>query len=258
MTQLELTVLGWFAEWIGYPADASGVLVSGGSAANLTALACARERLAGAMRDDLVVYVSAQSHSSMARAARALGFRPERVRVIPVDRAFRLRVDVLERAVAADRAAGLRPLVVCANAGTTNTGAVDPLPELADAVRRARLLAARGRRLRRLRRPDGARPRGARGHRAAPTPSRSIRTSGCSSRSSAAPSWCATPTACACRSRSSRTTCATSRADGEVNFSDRGLQLSRMCRALKVWMSIQTFGRHGVPRRRRPGARPGA
>ena len=131
MTQLELTVLGWFAEWIGYPPDASGVLVSGGSAANLTALACARERLAGAMRDDLVVYVSAQSHSSMARAARALGFRPERVRVIPVDREFRLRVDALERALAADRAAGLRPLAVCANAGTTNTGAVDPLRELA-------------------------------------------------------------------------------------------------------------------------------
>ena len=100
MTQLELTVLEWFAEWIGYPADASGVLTSGGSAANLTALACARERLAGAMRDDLVVYISAQSHSSVARAARALGFRPERVRVVPVDRAYHLRLDVLERAVA--------------------------------------------------------------------------------------------------------------------------------------------------------------
>lgn len=119
MTQLELTVLEWFAQWIGYPADASGVLVSGGSAANLTALACARERLAGAMRDDLVVYISAQSHSSVARAARALGFRPERVRVVPVDRSFHLRTEVLERAVSADRAAGLRPLVVCANAGTT-------------------------------------------------------------------------------------------------------------------------------------------
>jgi len=61
MTQLELTVLQWFAGWIGYPSDASGVLTSGGSAANLTALACARERLVGAMRDDLVVYISAQN-----------------------------------------------------------------------------------------------------------------------------------------------------------------------------------------------------
>ena len=84
------------------------------------------------MRDDLVVYISAQSHSSVARAARALGFRPERVRVVPVDRSYHLRTEVLERAVSADRAAGLRPLVVCANAGTTNTGAVDPLDDLAD------------------------------------------------------------------------------------------------------------------------------
>ena len=78
-------------------ADCAIVYVAaiGGSAANLTALACARERRVGAMRDDLVVYISAQSHSSMARAARALGFRPERVRVLPVDRSFHLRVDVL-------------------------------------------------------------------------------------------------------------------------------------------------------------------
>jgi hypothetical protein len=105
-SQLELTVLRWFAEWLGYPATASGILVSGGSAANMTALACARERRVGAMRDDLVVYVSSQSHSSIARAARVLGFRPGQVRVLPLDDSFRLRVDVLEQAVAADRAAG--------------------------------------------------------------------------------------------------------------------------------------------------------
>ena len=132
-SQLELTVLRWFAEWLGYPETASGILVSGGSAANMTALACARERLVGAMRDDLVVYVSSQSHSSIARAARALGFRPGQVRVLPVDRSHRLRVDVLEQAIAADRAAERLPLAVCANAGATNTGAVDPLNELADA-----------------------------------------------------------------------------------------------------------------------------
>ena len=63
-------VLDWFKEWIGYPADAAGVLVSGGSAANMTALACAREALAGAMSDELVAYCSDQAHSSVARAAR--------------------------------------------------------------------------------------------------------------------------------------------------------------------------------------------
>ncbi|HMK92445.1 MAG TPA: aminotransferase class I/II-fold pyridoxal phosphate-dependent enzyme [Thermoleophilia bacterium] len=241
VSQLELTVLGWFADWLGYPSDASGVLVSGGSAANLTALACARERRAGAMRDDLVVYISAQSHSSMARAARALGFRPERVRVLPVDRDFRLRLDVLERAIAADRATGLWPLAVCANAGTTNTGAVDPLPELADlcasqevwlhvdaAYGGFAVLTERGRAaldgIERadsvtldphkwlfqpfevgavlVREPDALR----RAFEILPDYLRDVS------------------------------------AHEEVNFSDRGLQLSRACRSLKVWMSVRTFG----------------
>ena len=77
-SQLELEVIGWFKDWVGYPAEAAGILVSGGSAANLTALACAREALAGPMSDDLVVYVSDQAHSSLARAARNLGFRQTR------------------------------------------------------------------------------------------------------------------------------------------------------------------------------------
>ena len=241
MAQLELTVLEWFAEWIGYPSDASGVLTSGGSAANLTALACARERLAGAMRDDLVVYISAQSHSSVARAARALGFRPERVRVVPVDRAYRLRLDVLERAVSADRAAGLRPLVVCANAGTTNTGAIDPLHDLAD------LCAAHGLWLHVDAAYGGFAVLSDRGRAALSGIERA------DSVTLDPHKWLFQPFECGAllvrdpdglrlsfeilpdylRDVSART---------EVNFSDRGLQLSRMCRALKVWMSIQAFG----------------
>ena len=88
VSQVELEVLGWFKEWIGFPPEAAGSLVSGGSAGNLTALACAREALAGPMRDDLVLYVSDQAHSSIARAARLLGFRPEQVRVLPSDDAL--------------------------------------------------------------------------------------------------------------------------------------------------------------------------
>ncbi len=241
MTQLELTVLEWFAEWIGYPSDASGVLTSGGSAANLTALACARERLAGAMRDDLVVYISAQSHSSVARAARALGFRPERVRVVPVDRSYHLRLDVLERALSADRAAGLRPLVVCGNAGTTNTGAVDPLNELAD------LCAVHGLWLHVDAAYGGFAVLSERGRAALSGIERA------DSVTLDPHKWLFQPFECGAllvrdpdglrlsfeilpdylRDVSART---------EVNFSDRGLQLSRMCRALKVWMSIQAFG----------------
>jgi glutamate/tyrosine decarboxylase-like PLP-dependent enzyme len=129
---LELVVLDWFRQWIGYPEGAAGVLVSGGSAANLTALACAREARVGAMDGSAVVYMSDQTHSSVARGARALGFRPENVRIIPTDEYARLRVDALASALEADRAAGLTPLAVVANAGTTATGAVDPLATLSE------------------------------------------------------------------------------------------------------------------------------
>jgi len=98
-SQLELVVLGWFKQWIGYPEQAAGVLVSGGSAANLTALACAREALLGAMSDRVVAYLSDQAHSSMARAARVLGFRPNQVRVLPVDDGYRMRPEALAAVV---------------------------------------------------------------------------------------------------------------------------------------------------------------
>lgn len=130
-SQLELVVLDWFKGWIGYPPEAAGVLVSGGSAANMTALACAREALLGPMDDRAVAYVSDQTHSSMARSARILGFRPEQVRVLPVDEGFRMRPESLEAAIAADRRSGRRPLFVAAAAGSTSTGAVDPLRDLA-------------------------------------------------------------------------------------------------------------------------------
>ena len=134
-SQVELEVLGWFKDWIGYPPEAAGALVTGGSAANRTALACARERLAGPMSDDLVVYVSDQGHSSLARGARVLGFRPDQVRVIPSDGHFRIRVDMLRAAMDSDVRAGRRPLLVSANGGATNTGSVDPLAELAELCR---------------------------------------------------------------------------------------------------------------------------
>ena len=127
---LELVVLDWFRHWVGYPGQAAGVLVSGGSAANLTALACAREARMGVMDERAVIYMSDQTHSSLARAARALGFRPEQVRVIPTDQRARLRTDALRGAIAADEGAGRRPLMVVANAGTTAAGAVDPFREL--------------------------------------------------------------------------------------------------------------------------------
>jgi glutamate/tyrosine decarboxylase-like PLP-dependent enzyme len=138
-SQVELEVLGWMRDWIGFPAGSGGILVSGGSAANLTALACARELRLGAMDPRAVAYCSDQSHSSVARAARTLGFRPEQLRVLPTDEKYRMRVDALVAAVDADVAAGRLPLLVAANAGATNTGAVDPLEELAAVCHEQRL-----------------------------------------------------------------------------------------------------------------------
>jgi glutamate/tyrosine decarboxylase-like PLP-dependent enzyme len=129
-SELELIVLDWFKEWIGYPRRAAGLLLSGGSAANLTAIACAaRDRLDD--RSQATIYLSSHTHSSVARAARVLGFTDEQIRVLPVDSRYRIRRERLERAIQADRRAGRKPFLVIANAGTTNSGAIDPLTELA-------------------------------------------------------------------------------------------------------------------------------
>ena len=121
-SQVELVVLDWFEEWIGYPHEAAGVLVSGGSAANLTALACAREALLGAMSDQVVGYLSDQAHSSMARAARVLGFRPDQVRVLPVDAAIGCVRRRWPPRWTRTCAAGRRPLFVAASAGPPTPG----------------------------------------------------------------------------------------------------------------------------------------
>jgi aromatic-L-amino-acid/L-tryptophan decarboxylase len=129
-SEVELIVLDWFKEWIDYPEQAAGLLLSGGSAANLTAIACAaKDRLED--RSEAVIYLSAHTHSSVVRAARVLGFADEQIRVLPVDSGYRIRLETLRRAIRADRRAGRRPFLVVANAGTTNSGAVDPLVELA-------------------------------------------------------------------------------------------------------------------------------
>src|SRR6185437_5329834 len=129
---IELAVIGWFRGFCGFPETAGGLFVSGGSAANLTALHSARitklgDRIAGAN-----IYFSDQTHYSVERALRVIGFAREQFRKIPSDDSFRLPMESLREAIRADRAAGLRPFCVVANAGTTNTGAVDPLPDLAD------------------------------------------------------------------------------------------------------------------------------
>jgi aromatic-L-amino-acid/L-tryptophan decarboxylase len=131
-TQVEIIVLDWFKQFLGYPAAAQGLLTSGGSEANLTALVTARERLSFADRDRAVLYASEQRHWSIDRAVKIIGLRPDQLSPVPCDEQERLRMDALEAAFTRDHQAGRLPWLVLANAGTTNTGAVDPLAELAD------------------------------------------------------------------------------------------------------------------------------
>ena len=131
LVQIEETTLGWLAAEMGYPAGAGGVLTSGGSLANLIAIVTARERHLG---DDLaggVLYASAEVHHSVTKAAKLAGLPEAALRVVPVDERRRMRPEALEAAIRADRAAGRRPFLVVASAGTTNTGAIDPLQDVA-------------------------------------------------------------------------------------------------------------------------------
>jgi glutamate/tyrosine decarboxylase-like PLP-dependent enzyme len=140
---VEEEVIRWMCDLIGYDHESWGVLTSGGVMANLMALATARDvharRLLGLEEvprsgrlDGLRVYTSDQAHFSIERGLDLLGFPPETLVVLPSDERFRLRADPVADAIAADRADGFTPLCIAAVAGSTNTGAVDDVPGLAD------------------------------------------------------------------------------------------------------------------------------
>jgi glutamate/tyrosine decarboxylase-like PLP-dependent enzyme len=135
---VEILVLDWFREFLGLPDGTAGLLTSGGSEANLTALVVARERLRPEERSRAVLYVGQQRHWSVDRAARIIGLLPEQIHVVGTG-GYQLQASSLARAVARDRTAGRIPWVVFACAGATNTGAVDPFDDLADLCDRERL-----------------------------------------------------------------------------------------------------------------------
>lgn len=245
---LELEVLRWFCDWLGYPADAGGLLTSGGSAANLDALVCAREwwraKRGESGRDgkDAVVYFSDQTHSSVVRAARMIDIDASRLRELPTDADFKLDIGALTEAVDADERDGNSPFIVVANAGATSTGSIDPLAELADfcaehglwlhvdaAYGGFAILSEAGRSaLRGIERADSI----------VLDPHK----------------WLYQPFEVGCLLvREARLLADafhilpdylqdTAVGDAEVNFADRGLQLTRAARALKVWMSLRAFG----------------
>jgi len=132
LVQLEANALDWLREWMNFPAAARGLFTSGGSLATFNAIVCARERHLGAEIRRGVLYTSDQAHHSVLKSAKLAGVMPDRVRAIESDDRYRLHVDRLREQIADDRRAGLTPFAVVSSAGTTNTGAVDPLDAIAD------------------------------------------------------------------------------------------------------------------------------
>ena len=242
--EIELVVLDWFRQWLGMPAGTSGLLTSGGSAATLTAVVAARHAkdVNGDNLPRLVMYTSDQGHSSLQRAAWIAGIPRTNVRAIDTDDDFRMKVNALREAVAADRAAGLIPFMVGASAGTTNTGAVDPLGEIADLCAKESLWMH----------VDAAY-----GGFAALTGPGAAQLAGIERADSVTldpHKWLFVPFECGCLlARDPRTleeafsvhpeylTDVRAR-DFDVNFADYGEQLTRSSHALKVWLSVRYFG----------------
>ena len=139
MVQLEVNVIRWFGEIVGYSPGAAGFLTSGGSLANFGAVVTARRHLLGEQFLRGTIYASDQTHHSMEKAAALAGFPVANVRAVPSDDRFRIQLPALEERIRADAGAGFQPFLIVGNAGTTNTGAVDDLDALADLAGQERL-----------------------------------------------------------------------------------------------------------------------
>lgn len=241
-SQVEILVVDWFKQMLGLPAEASGLMVSGGSVANLTALAVARHAMLKDKVDNAVVYLSGQAHTAVDRGLRILGIREEQWRRVPTDGEYRMQPEPLDRLISDDLASGLRPLAVVASAGTTSTGAVDPLTEI------ARVAHAHS---------AWFHVDGAYGGFAALTERGRQLLLGIEQADSVVldpHKWFYCPLEAGCvlvrEGRLMRETFRilpdymrdVAREERDVNFCDYGLQLTRSFRALKVWMAVKTYG----------------
>ena len=239
-SQLELTVIEWIRDWIGYSKTAGGLLTSGGSAASVEAIVAARDAAGHPARP--VVYMSDQSHSALIRAAMIAGVRREHIRLVRTDDSFRIDMSELRQLVLDDRASGLQAVAVCANAGTTSTGSIDPLPALAEFCEDERIWFH----------VDAAY-----GGFALLTEDGKEKLDGIEKADSVgmdAHKWFFQPYevgALIVKNGQNLEDTFSIRHDAlqdtvwganHPNFSDRGIQLSRSPRALKIWMSVQIFG----------------
>lgn len=138
--ELEIVTMNWLLKLFKFPTKkGGGIFTSGGSMANLTALVTARRQRCGDDFSKAVIYMSDQAHSSNIKAIRVLGFKKEQVRIIPTDIEFKMAINKLKNAIAKDRLKGLQPFCIIASAGTTNTGTVDPLNDIASICKTEKL-----------------------------------------------------------------------------------------------------------------------
>jgi glutamate/tyrosine decarboxylase-like PLP-dependent enzyme len=250
---VEAQVLDWCKEMLGFPPSASGLLVSGGSMANLVGLTVARNARAGfdvrrhgirGADGPLTVYASVETHSSIQKGVELLGLGSEALRLVPVNAAFEVDVAALERMLREDRTAGCRPICIVGNAGTVGTGAIDDLRALAELCSREGIWLH----------VDGAF-----GSLAVLVPEYRSRLAGMERADSIAfdlHKWMYMPFEAGCtlvrdaeahrRAFSLRpdylTHAERGLAAGALWFSDYGVQLTRGFRALKVWMSLKEHG----------------
>jgi aromatic-L-amino-acid/L-tryptophan decarboxylase len=250
---VERQVLDWLKEMLCYPAEASGLLVSGGSMANFVGLAVARNARAGfdvasaglqSSHPKLVLYGSVETHNSVQKAVELLGLGSDSFRRVPVDAEYRVDPAALRAAIADDRAAGRQPFCVVGNAGTVNTGAFDDLGRLADICEAEKLWLH----------VDGAF-----GALAALAPELRHLTAGMERADSLAfdlHKWMYMPYEAGCvlvrsgdEHRRTFSVAASYLSDlrggvagGPIKFSEYGVELSRGFRALKVWMSLKEHG----------------
>lgn len=241
--ELEIITIQWLLKIFGFPPKkGGGIFTSGGSMANLTALATARNIKCEKNFSKAIIYLSDQAHSSNIKAIRVLGFKEEQVRVIPTDSEFNFALNKLKNCIAKDRLQGFQPFCLIASAGTTNTGTVDPLNELAKITKKEKLwfhidgaygaaaiLAQKGKKaLKGIEKAD--------------------------SLTIDPHKWLFQPYEMGCllvRNHKELSHTFTEKPEylrdiegntSEINFYDLGIQLTRRFRALKFYMSVKTFG----------------
>ncbi|MCL7763890.1 aminotransferase class V-fold PLP-dependent enzyme [Polaribacter sp. Z014] len=241
--ELEIVTLNWLLKMFDFPVTkGGGIFTSGGSMANLTALTTARRIKCGDDFSKSIIYLSDQAHSSNIKAIGVLGFKKEQIKIIPTDLEFKFSMNKLKNEIAKDKLEGKKPFCIIASAGTTNTGTVDPLDDLADICEKenlwfhidgaygaAAILSKKGSRvLRGIERADSL----------TVDPHK----------------WFFQPYEIGCLLVKDASWLSNTFSEkpeylrdiegneSEINFYDYGIQLTRRFRALKFYMSIKTYG----------------